>query len=453
MGYRTVLREAQRDFPLSRRALWDALANTDHLDRWIGMPPVAFGSLMVTADAVYREAAARLGGLLRLRWHEYPFEWVREERYAVVRLFETGPFNVFYGGIEIRGDEQASRLRVFSELTPRTTLGWLAARTMVSRGMREVLAYCDRLAAIRSSGLDIRLPPPRRTTPADRPLLERLTAAWRCEGLSEPVVARLAGHLAMAADAEVLRMQPFGLADAWGAERSEVLRLFIRAERQGALYHTWEVMCPNCRVATARATRLDGIPERFHCDGCGIAYDTDLERWVELRYSVHTSVRAAKDEVYCIGGPANTPHIWSQHYLLPDTERVFSLVLPDETFRVRALRLNRTCPLEPEAAAGAEATFTYRPDGWFQMRQAFRPGPVTVRLRNQAPHVVVAVLERVQSDHRAITAAQVSRLPEFRDVARLESPPADDEDSGVVAVGRSHSVAGEASDDGTRVGT
>ena len=193
-----------------------------------------------------------------------------------------------------------------------------------------------------------------------------------------------------------------------------------QAERQGPLYHPWEVMCPNCRVATTRATSLDGVPERFHCDGCGIAYDTDLERWVELRYSVHARLRAASDEVYCIGGPANTPHIWAHNSLLHCTERVFSLALPDEAFRVRALRLNHTCPLEPETAATGEGTFAYRPDGWFQMRQVFRPGPVTVRLRNEAPHVVVAVLEQVRPDPRAITAAQVMREPEFRAVARLE---------------------------------
>jgi hypothetical protein len=433
MGYRTVVREARREFPVPPRQLWDALANTDHLDRWIGMPHVAFGSPAVTADAFYREATAGMGGFLRLNWREYPFEWVRDERYSVVRLFQAGPWNMFQGGVEIRGDEKTSRLRVFAELTPRTAIGWLLARTMVPKGIRHVLAYCDRFVTLRRSGLDIRLPPPPRVTPVDDACLEGLTAALRREGSREPLVIRFARHLSAGSDAEVLRMQPFGLADAWGADRSELLRVFIEAERQGALYHSWEVMCPNCRVATTRATSLDGVPERFHCDGCGIAYDTDLERWVELRYSVHTRLRAAKDEVYCIGGPANTPHIWAQHYLLSGTERIFSLALPDEAFRVRVLRLNHACPLEPEVAATGEATFAYRPDGWFQMRQAFRPGPVTVRLRNEAPHVVVAVLEQVRPDPRAITAAQVMRLPEFREVARLEDRSADDDGSGPTA--------------------
>ena len=215
-------------------------------------------------------------------------------------------------------------------------------------------------------------------------------------------------------------MQPYGLADAWGADRTELLRLLVGAERQGALHHTWEVMCPNCRVPTVRTGTLAGLPDRVHCDTCGIAYDTDLERWVELRYSVAPELRAAKDEVYCIGSPSNAPHIWAQQYLLPGTERTFSLTLPGEAFRVRALRVNQVCPFEPDDSGGRDATFTYRPDGWFQMRQGFRPGSVTVRFRNEAPYVIVVVLELVRSDPRAITAAQVMSLPDLRAVMGAE---------------------------------
>jgi adenylate cyclase len=425
MRYRTVVRQAERDFPIPTRELWDALANTDHLNRSINMPHVIYGPLTVTADAFYREARARLGGWLRLKWREYPFEWVRDQRYSVVRLFEAGPLDILQGGVEIQGEGGLSRVRVHAEVTPRTAVGWLMARTISRKGIRDVLAYCERFANLRASGLDLRLPPAPRVGPVDQTVLDRLRAELRREGIGELLLKRFARHVTTASDAEILRMQPFGLADAWGADTSELLRLLILAERRGALYHSWEVMCPNCRVPAARATSLAGVPERYHCDACGIAYDADLERWVELRYSVHARLRAARDEVYCIGGPESTPHIWAQCYLLSGAERVFTLTLPEDAFRVRALRLNQVCPLDPDAAAAGEAVFAYRPDGWFQMRQSFRPGPTTVRLRNETPHVVVVVLERVKRDPRAITAAQVMRLPEFREMAGLEGPSGD----------------------------
>ena len=216
-------------------------------------------------------------------------------------------------------------------------------------------------------------------------------------------------------------MQPFGLADAWGAERAEILRLCIQAVRVGCLYHSWEIMCPNCRVPKASASTVAGVPQQFHCDACGIDYAADLARSVELRYSVHPSLRAAKDDVYCIGGPAYTPHVWVQQYLLPGTERVVSAKLGDEPFRARALRANAICPLEPDAAGPPEVALTYRGDGWLQMQQRFRPGGVIIRLRNETAGVVVAVIEQEQWDPRAITAAQVLSLPEFRDVADLDA--------------------------------
>jgi hypothetical protein len=85
---------------------------------------------------------------------------------------------------------------------------------------------------------------------------------------------------------------------------------------------------------------------------------------------------------------------------------------------VRALRTNLTCPLDPVPGGPLEVAFTYRDDGWYQIRQTFSPGPVTVRFRNETSQVVVAVIEQVQWDPRAITAAQVMAQPELRDLAQ-----------------------------------
>ncbi len=421
MGLRPISVDVRREYPIAPGAMWDLLSNTDHMNRSTGMPHVVFGPVTVTADALYREARAALWGVFRLRWREYPFEWVRGERYAVLRLFESGIFDVFYGGVEIGGEAEQCSVRIFAEVTPRTAVLRPVVKLMTGRGVRDVLSYCDRFVALRASGMDFFLPPPPRTSLVSRPVLDRIVASLRAAGVSESVVARFARHVATASDAEVLRMQPYGLADRWGADRGEVLRLFLHAERQGGLYHTWEVMCPNCRVPQAHALAVAGIPRRFHCDGCGIAYDTDLEQSVELRFSVHPTLRPAADEVYCIGGPSSAPHVWAQQYLPGGTERTFSITLPDEPFRVRVLRSNDVCPLEPNAEGPAVVTFTHRLDGWFQVRQLFRPGAVSVRIRNEAERVMVAVLERTCRDSRAVTAAQLMHLPELREIAAAES--------------------------------
>jgi hypothetical protein len=418
MAYRPILLEADRTFPLAAAELWAGLADTDRLDQRIGLPAVAYGTLSVTADGVYREASARLGAL-RARWREYPFEWVRGQRYAVLRLFEAGPLAAFHGGVRLVPAARGTRVMVFAELTPRHAAGWVLAQVLGRTGIRKVFQYCAELADAGSRGGDTAAPGPGPITPANPAALARLLAALEPE-VPRPLARRFARHLAAAADREVLRMQPYALADAWGADRAELLRLLVRAERQGGLYHSWEVLCPNCRVSQQSAPRLDAVPGRFHCDTCGIQYGADLARCVELRYSVHRSLRPARDEVYCIGGPATAPHVLLQQYLLPETERRLSLELPAEALRARVLRRSHTCPLDPEPEAAQEVGLTYRADGWQAMRRAFRPGCATIRLRNETHQVVVAIVERVAWNPLAITAAQVLELPEFRGLRAAE---------------------------------
>jgi hypothetical protein len=423
MAYRPIVLEAARTFPLAAGELWDGLADTDRLDRVLGMPAVAYGTLTVTADAMYREASARLG-VFRSRWREYPFEWVRGERYGVLRLFELGPLDVFYGGVRLGPAADGTQVTVFAELTPRHAVGWLLARLLGRKGIRRVFEYCAQLSDIRTQGRDLAVPEPGAVTPTNPAVLEPLLAGLQAHA-PRPLLQRFARHLAAAADREVLRMQPYGLAAAWGAQRGELLRLFARAERQGGLYHSWEVMCPNCRVSQRSAPRIEAVPSRFHCDTCGIEYGADLARCVELRYSVHPLLRPARDEVYCLGGPATAPHVFLQQYLLPGTERRLVVELPEDALRARVLRRNDTCPLDPEGGAAKEVGLTYRPDGWQAMRRSFCPGRVSIRLRNETPQVVVVVVERAGWDPLAITAAQVLELPEFREVREAEQASRD----------------------------
>ena len=423
VAYQPILFEVERNFPLSPAELWDLLANTDQLNQEIGMPHVAYGPVTVTGDGMYRQATTRFWGWLAARWREYPFEWVRGVRYAVLRAFEAGFLDTFYGGTDLRPHPEGTSVRVFAEVTPRTLVGVGVSRLMGWKGIRATLAYCEEFVALRRSGSDLQFPLPGRVSPMNRAQLNRLLAGLREAGIPEPLVTRFGRHLAMAPDREVLRMQPFALADGWGAERADVLRLFVTAARVGGLFYTWEIMCPNCRVPHAGAATIAGLAGRFHCDVCAVDYDADLARNVELRYSVHPSLRPATEEIYCIGGPANFPHVWVQQYLLPGTERPVVVTLKHEAFRVRALRTNMTCPLDPVRGGPAEVAFTYRDDGWYQIRQTFSPGPVTVRFRNETSRVVVAIIEQVQWDPRAITAAQVMALPEFQELAQTVAHP------------------------------
>ncbi len=419
MAFQPIRLEMERSFPVRPDLLWEILANTDDLDRESGLPTVAFGPVVVSAEGFFRQASSRLFGK-SLRWREYPFEWVRGERYAVLRAFEAGFLDTFYGGAEMTAKGEGANVRLFAEITPRTLIGSVLARQMGKKGLRDALAYCGRSVAHQREGLDVLPARAGRATPADQRRLDQLAQALRPSGPAD-LVARFIRHLAAAPDREVLQMRPYLLADRWGAERPQTLRLFVDASRRGALIMMWAILCPNCRVAGGRPTTLPDMGRRLHCDVCAIDYDADLAQNVELRYAVHPSIRAAKDETYCVGGPSNSPHVWVQQYLLPGTERTLTVALSDEAFRARVLRGNAICPLTPAPASGSEVSLTLQEEGWDQLRQKFSPGRVRIRLRNETARVAVAVIEQVGWDACAVTAAAVMREPEFRTLTPLSA--------------------------------
>jgi len=63
--------QQRRRYPMSVREAWRLLADTDHLNRSIGLPPVEFSAL---PDPLLRGARAKAWGFLPVRWKEFPFE-------------------------------------------------------------------------------------------------------------------------------------------------------------------------------------------------------------------------------------------------------------------------------------------------------------------------------------------------------------------------------------------
>jgi len=353
-----------------------------------------------------------------VRWKEYPFEWVQQARYSVLRLFEGGPLERFVGMIELLPASAGTLVRIVHEITPRHALGVLVARLIGPQGVRAIMQYCQTsLVPTRATSAAL---PPRTSTPVAAAPLALLVSKLAQMPIDLELIPKLTSHLRQGTDAEVLRMQPYALADAWQVSRQEVLRLCLYATKVGLLDLQWAMMCPNCRVAKAEYTTLFDMQNWFHCDLCGVNIQAELDRYVELRFSVHASVRQAQDVVYCIGGPMHTPHIVVQQYVAPGAAREISAILEPEELRIRALRYNQVAALTPTAETAGPLELAYGEDGWTPTGPLYRPGTVTLRLRNTTSRVIVAVVERRQWDTRAVTAAQVTAMQEFRDLFASE---------------------------------
>jgi adenylate cyclase len=238
--------------------------------------------------------------------------------------------------------------------------------------------------------------------------------------IQQDLMAPLQRHLQESTDEEVLRMQPYALAETWHGAPREVLRLFLYATKVGLLTLKWEMMCPNCRVPKAEYDTLASLETRYHFDLCGVDFEADFERYVELRFSVHPAIRQAIDATYCIGGPRNAPHIVAQQYLEPGASQEVAVRLGAEVLRLRTLRSNQTAQLTPTAVSTAPLDLVYDDDGWTPAHLAYGPGRVVLRLHNRTSRVLVAVLERLEWDPYATTALQVTTMQEFRDLFAAE---------------------------------
>ena len=63
-----------------------------------------------------------LVGVVPLRWREYPFDWIRERRYAVRREFERGPVAALDVGIELLPAGDGVTIRSYAVCTPSSVL-------------------------------------------------------------------------------------------------------------------------------------------------------------------------------------------------------------------------------------------------------------------------------------------------------------------------------------------
>lgn len=429
---RRLTQEWEINAPVSR--VWDVLAHTDKLNRAVGLPPVHPSPY--DNQELGRRVDARLYGVFPMSWIEYPFEWVRERSYSVRRDYSRGPLARFRGGLELYPSGTGSRVRLYGELTPRNLVGWVVGPFFGRKTLQRTWDYCRRAVHqnLQTSQESQSVSAPVRPSPispisssrrlADMAeLQQRADRLGKVPSLDKRVIAELIRHLSEAGDEDVIRMQPYALADRWAASRHEALRVFLHATRAGLLNLVWDLMCPNCRVPKAEAGSLSLVTRQFHCDTCGIDYEANLDRYVELRFGVHPAVRSAQDAVYCFGGPHSAPHILVQHLLQPGEERDLSATLQNEAYRIRTLLVNRTSLLLPnshEPSPSEEQTdrllFRYGNDGWEQQESVFYPGTVHLRWANRFSKPIAVVLERVRWDDQAVTAAEVTALQEFRDL-------------------------------------
>jgi adenylate cyclase len=413
----------------ARSAVWPLVTETDRINRWVGLPPVSPQPIEPGSPSAHKGArfvVQTTSAGIPTTYEEYPFEWENEKYFRVLRKMRGGPFESLTVGFELADGqfEGGTRLDVSIEVLPRTSL----VRPLAWAAGRSFLGKLARLAKAIDAHVREHAPHPY-LHPASKPDAQALSVATNLlarSGVDGALVERISTFVGSAADADVLRIRPFELASQWQKDKMDVLRAFLHAVPAGLVELRWGVICPSCRTASREVTALDQIGENGHCQLCDVSFELDLDRAVEATFTAHPSIRAVPEQMFCIGGPARTPHVLSQTNV-PDGDDV-ELTLPADAGRYRLFaRGGANVSIDATGEAPSrEVSVELLADGASLRTAALSPGG-TLKVKNASGEGRHVKIERMEYASQAATAHAVSTLPEFRrlfsgDLLKRETP-------------------------------
>jgi class 3 adenylate cyclase len=410
------------ELPHPRAAVWPILARTDWINRAIGLPPVKYQTKPLPEGGSEVTARAKIFGF-QLAWREFPFEWTEPEFYRVRRVYHSGPLAECITGLRLRETPSGCAVDIFAHFQPRNLVGSFFARNILGpktlRDMRLLLRDVGRHLAGEQRIVMTKLP----VTASNRDALDAGLKKLGAQNLPAPLVARMGEWLAEASDVELCRIRPFAIARKWDVDRWDILKLFLYATRNGLFNLNWSVLCPNCRTSSLpRTTSLSQLARTAHCDVCNIKFDGEFDKSVELKFSVHPSIRPCDEQVFCLIGPGAMPHIASQIYLQPNERREWDLPAHKHPFNLVSLQVKEPAnfSLAEDALPGAGMEIICQPQR-FELKAASSPDTgknISVFNPNKFP--VQVALQESQWDEDILTAARVTNWQEFRDLFARE---------------------------------
>ncbi|HYE32805.1 MAG TPA: DUF5939 domain-containing protein [Methylomirabilota bacterium] len=418
-----VVSERWHAFPHSKETLWPILSKTDWINRALGLPPVDYEIEPTGLGGTIVTARARVFGI-RLAWQEHPFDWREYERYRVRRTFKGGPLAEGTMGMDFHEQEDGScRVRVFSEWKPRNKLGhWLAKQLIVPKTEKDMAVLMDHVRDYLGGSVAEVMPNLPITPPKEAALAAALNALAE-RGHSAHLISLFQEFIQHAPDVEASRLRPLALARRWKHNPWRTLRLFLDATRVGLLELSWEVLCPNCRSSRHPLKKtLGDVAREMHCEVCQIDYDGRFDESVELKFTIHPSVRPVKMETYCLAGPGAKPHILTQLTVGPNERRSWDIPSFEATARLRSPQVKQFVNLKPEEAGNPYVTpvVVCKPEGFDVVTEATGGGDYTLRVINPNPYPVQLILERLEWDPDILTAARVTNWQDFRDLFARE---------------------------------
>jgi serine/threonine protein kinase/class 3 adenylate cyclase len=415
----------------SPRQLWPYVSNTERLNRAAGLSAVQFTTRLDPdkSDTPDRRPQVRRFGKFRkagitAAWEEHPFEWIEAQRMGVLREYSQGPFKWLVSIVELTPRAHGGSLLTHRvRIEPSNLLGrTLAAVEVGVRGRRAVERIYRRIDAaltgkLGSEGLADAFEEPVVLSGARRQRLDRLMDRLDACGVEPAVVERFGDFLALASPQEVARIRPLALARRLGLDPDRVVAACLHGAREGLLILLWDILCPVCRIPSEVQDTLRAFREHGRCEACNLDFELDFSNSVEMIFRAHPEIRATDLGVYCIGGPAHSPHVVAQVRVGPNERIELDLALDEGAYRLRGPQLPFTLDFRVQPSASMsrwDLNLSRGPDA--DLPRSLKTGRQLLVLTNNHALELVARVERTAPRDDALTAARASALALFREL-------------------------------------
>ena len=404
---------------------WPFLADTERFNRLIGSHDVRYRPIEEGSTSSARFVAETRAGGLKLVYEEFPFEWSHQRTFGVHRRMRGGVIESYSWRCTLEptratdgggGLEGGTRATVRMEIVPRyavfAPIAWLNAKLFTAKFAR-LGAMVD--AHVLEGAASPYVKP---ASPADEQRIAAAVQRLKDDAVAPVLADKLGALVRNAPDADLVRMRPFAFADDWGDDRRDVLRAFLKGVPAGLVEMRWGIICPSCMTSSQQARALEDIKPEGHCQLCDITFDLDLDRAVEATFLPHPAVRGVPDAMFCIGGPARTPHVLVQGTVEAGATR--SLDVPREAGRYRVFaRGGAAATLEVDEAGAREVDVSIDAASVHPSHLHAAPGG-ELRVRSTCEDARHVKIERLSFASTAATAHVVSTLGEFRTIFSSE---------------------------------
>jgi class 3 adenylate cyclase len=430
----TEIYRFRREIPFARpaAAIWPFVSDSARLWEFNGMAPYRFEERVDAQGRVRRFVRGKLGPF-PARWEEDFGEWQENHRLFQVRNYQNGPIRHWEWACELIAEGEGCRLIVTGMAEPAGFLGFVSKHAGIfeaefgkaAAGIERIIRESDGSALVPGWSVEDL------AEPAARQRLDALGAELARDPASHALAPNLIDYLRHAPVVDLRSIRPMALATLWSVPPDHAVELFLAAARKGVVAMGWELLCPRCRGAKSRVTRLQDLPKGAHCSSCNIDYERNFSRNVELTFHPEPWIRSLPDGEMCMLGQGSARHIKFQGEVAAQSATAFELSLAPGPYRFRTVE------------AGAEADRDIGANGVIPTVVARGPdillegarGRNELAIRNESDRPLVFVVENRNWAKDALTGERVIAMPAFRRLCPEQLlRPGDNAEIGSIAI-------------------